>query len=555
MARNRHLQQRGGVWHYSRTVPPDVRPVLGVGRYWRFSLHTPHKSEAASLRDEWDVRYNRQIEEVRKLTGAQKLSRIRTARSSRLPKAYEDFFKDKAFEPKWDVLANATHVYVSGQPEFTPFNNTGLAEANDLLVKTEAGLLSIAPESLNDLTEDERKEIEEAGGVESFYRDTQRLRIKLAALKETQLNTRDKIAYEVETRYLLSKLAILAKLGLVDAADNDMPESDDNPRILTALESWLKKRKMSPSTKKKYRMHINRLANFHGNLTLKTFTPQMVEIFVTAYGDMPNTRRLSPRERGLSMRELLAKRKLNPDLPPYGAVNVIKMCDYLKSFLRAMKRKDLADAIVKPEDDRSLSKQREGFPPISPAYMRLLLPAVDKRWGAKSDTAWWIWLLVYSGMRPEEAAQLARKNVVKQGELWCIEVDDEEDRRVKNAASLRTVPIHPKLIERGFIKFAKPGQPGNVFASFKDDKGDLSDNPSRRLKALLIKLGIEGYGSAHRFRASYIDAMRNARVSYAVELRLVGHTDKNRVHGGYGVGADVRTAARELHKIDPCKDP
>ena len=165
-------------------------------------------------------------------------------------------------------------------------------------------------------------------------------------------------------------------------------------------------------------------------------------------------------------------------------------------------------------------------------------------------------MLAYSGMRPGEAAQLARTNVVKQGDLWCVEVDDEEERRVKNAPSLRTVPIHPKLIERGFIEFAKPGQSGNVFASFKDDKGELSDNPSRRFKRLLKKLGIgERNGAAHRFRASYIDAMRNALVSYAVGLRLVGHTDKNRVHGGYGVGADVRTAARELPKIDPCKDP
>lgn len=168
MARNRHLQQRGGVWHYSRTVPSDVRPVLGVGRYWRFSLHTSQKSEAASLRDEWDVRYNRQIDEVRKLTGAQRLNRIRTARRNRLPQAYADFFKDKPFEPKWDALANATHVYVSGQTDFTPFNSAGLAEANDVLVKTEVGLLSIAPKFLNDLTDDERKEVEEAGGDRSL---------------------------------------------------------------------------------------------------------------------------------------------------------------------------------------------------------------------------------------------------------------------------------------------------------------------------------------------------------------------------------------------------
>jgi integrase len=546
MGKNRHLQRRGDVWHYSRTVPPDVRDVIGVGRYWRRSLRTSIKSEAVVARDELDVKFNREIETARNLTGAGRATRIKANIDRR-------GFVNKLTP---DALASSLELLVHGTPSLD--EGVALAEARERTVIEATRLLP-------SLEVEDKDEVARAGGVPEFIREASTRRflaisgfygvLPSESEKDEPFADTDRIVVLGEQHQLRRDKEILRKLGLSDPAEDEVPESDENPRLLAALESWLKKRHMNPSTKNKYRMHIARLANFLGNLTLKSYTPQMIEIFVTAYGEMPNTRRLSPRERGLPMRELLAKRKLNPDLPPYGAVNVIKMCDYLKSFLRAMKRKDLADAIEKPEDDRPLSKQREGYPPISPAHMRLLLPAVDNRWGPKSDTAWWIWLLAYSGMRPEEAAQLARTNIVKQGDLWCVEVDDEEERRVKNVSSLRTVPIHPKLIKRGFIEFAKPGQPGNVFASFKDDKGDLSDNPSRRLKTLLLKLNIAGYGSAHRFRASYIDAMRNARVSYAVELRLVGHVDKNRVHGGYGLGADVRTAARELHKIDPCRDP
>jgi hypothetical protein len=314
-----------------------VRHVIGAGRYWRHSLKTSIKSDAVVARDELDVKYNRDIETARKLTGAGRALRIKANIDRR------GFVN--SLTPA--TLADTVQLLVHGTP--APDEAVALTEARERAV-TEATRL------LPSLEAQDKDEVARAGGVPEFIREASTRRflatsgfygvLPSESDKNEPYADTDRIVVLGEQQQLRRDKEILRKLGLSDPTEDEVPESNNNPRLLTALESWLKKRKMSPSTKKKYRMHINRLANFHGDLTLKTFTPQMIEAFVSAYGEMPNTRRLSTATRVLPMRELLAIRRLSPDLPPYGAVNVIKMCDYLKSFLRAMKRKDLADAIV-----------------------------------------------------------------------------------------------------------------------------------------------------------------------------------------------------------------
>ena len=76
-----HLWHRKGVWWYSRTIPEDVRGVIGIGPYWRFSLKTSSLREAEALRSEWDTKHQAEIDEIRRMTGHQKLSAIQSQRT------------------------------------------------------------------------------------------------------------------------------------------------------------------------------------------------------------------------------------------------------------------------------------------------------------------------------------------------------------------------------------------------------------------------------------------------------------------------------------------
>ena len=554
-----HLQKRGGIWHYSRTVPPDVRGVIGVGRYWRFTLGTANVREAEAQRSVLDVKHQEQIDEIRGMTGAQTMQRIRVQHKRKIEKLTNARLrKDVSHEGL--TLRPAPLSAVDRDKSILAEPRGSNRDARAAYSKVERDALSRATTLALRLNDQERSEVARAGGVEAFYWNARQMRLQADASASWGVpptGDKEEIAREAKAKLLSRKEAILAKLELHDRAALGIPETPDNPRLLAALESWLVKRPRKPPTVVKYRLHIRRLADFAGNVTIKTLTPETVAAFVETYGDIPNARAMKPVQRKLNMMELLALRKLNPELSPMGAVNVRKMTDYLRAFLRAIKREDLRAAVEKPEDTRPYEKQREGYPSIPPHQMRLLLPVVDDEFGPNSDTAWWTYLLAYSGLRPEEGAQLARENILKIGNTWAMKIDDLA-RKIKNKKSLRTVPIHPRLLELGFINFARPSDAstGRVFQSFEyDDKGGRANNPSRRLKRVLTALGINGYGSAHRFRATFIDAMRNAELSYSVELGLVGHSEKNPVHGRYGAGADLRTMARALTRVDPLADP
>ena len=96
----------------------------------------------------------------------------------------------------------------------------------------------------------------------------------------------------------------------------------------------------------------------------------------------------------------------------------------------------------------------------------------------RADWSYWIPLLcLYEGLRVSEASQLYTNDVVAVDGVWCLSVisdasDDDEDgpptrsslnvarsadefRRLKNPSSRRIVPIHPKLIELGFLEFVR----------------------------------------------------------------------------------------------------
>lgn len=70
------------------------------------------------------------------------------------------------------------------------------------------------------------------------------------------------------------------------------------------------------------------------------------------------------------------------------------------------------------------------------------------------DEKYWLPLLgLYHGNRLEEFAQLSCGDVRQEDGIHYLDVNDEEDKQVKNAQSKRRVPIHPKLVEMGFLGY------------------------------------------------------------------------------------------------------
>jgi integrase len=90
---------------------------------------------------------------------------------------------------------------------------------------------------------------------------------------------------------------------------------------------------------------------------------------------------------------------------------------------------------------------------------------------------WVPWLLAYTGTRVGEVAQLRKCDVVKFDGHWAISVSKEAGT-VKTKGSWH-IPLHPHLIEQGFLAFVEAAPDGHLFLTPRPDLYKPDSPPSR----------------------------------------------------------------------------
>lgn len=66
------------------------------------------------------------------------------------------------------------------------------------------------------------------------------------------------------------------------------------------------------------------------------------------------------------------------------------------------------------------------------------------------------WLLAFTGARLEEVCQSLVPDIREDRGVWYLDINaDHETKSLKNAGSARMVPLHPALIEVGFLDYIR----------------------------------------------------------------------------------------------------
>jgi integrase len=160
----------------------------------------------------------------------------------------------------------------------------------------------------------------------------------------------------------------------------------------------------------------------------------------------------------------------------------------------------------------------------------------------------WVPLLcLYSGLRLMEAVQLSRGDVRVQGGIWFIDVNDEMEsgnsKTIKTMYSSRRVPIHPTLLEFGFLNLVKTiSAQARLFPDISIGPAEQRHrHASKMFNKLLAKAGIKGPRKVwHSLRHTFEQACRDSRVDSAIMDQLQGHVQMGMrgVYGGnYGLEA------------------
>ncbi|MES0167810.1 site-specific integrase [Mesorhizobium sp. M0027] len=159
------------------------------------------------------------------------------------------------------------------------------------------------------------------------------------------------------------------------------------------------------------------------------------------------------------------------------------------------------------------------------------------------DHRYWVPLIMlYSGARPAEIAQLTVADVRQEHGHWILHVTTEGDgdKSTKNEGSMRVVPVHPELVRLGFIKYRNGMEAAGEARLFpeakRNSRGQMIAEFSREFGRYLIRLEMKvGRGlSLYSFRHGAADALRRAGHLDEQFGFILGHTSAT-MTGRYGI--------------------
>lgn len=176
------------------------------------------------------------------------------------------------------------------------------------------------------------------------------------------------------------------------------------------------------------------------------------------------------------------------------------------------------------------------------------------------DHRYWVPLIMlFSGARPGEIGQLNLSDFRQQDGRWIMHITTEGDgeKRTKTKGSMRVVPIHPKLIELGLIKYheaqAEAGETELFPNAIRNARGQMMADFSREFSRYLTRIRLkQGRGiSLYSFRHGAADALRRAGYLDEQFGMILGHT-QGTTTGRYGILAHgiLRQRAELIDAID-----
>lgn len=295
-----------------------------------------------------------------------------------------------------------------------------------------------------------------------------------------------------------------------------------------------------------YRATLDQFIELFGDVPVNRISRETVREYRASLASLPSK---GAGNRQLPAKQLLLKAKME-GLPRVSAATVRNKLQALSAVLSLGVRLGLiaenpviaggvGKAAAKAAGERSSSSRR--VKDYSKDELRLIFSSPifsAQGWSAPRVDfgAAWYWmplLMFYTGARREELAQLSVRDVGRDASgthfISILAIADENDagRGVKTSGSRRMIPIHPDLLERGFLVYAQslPGE-GQLFPRLAPNPdGYYGANFGKRWAAYLREIvGLKSTASpSHGFRHTFKTLCREVGIAEDVHDAITGH--------------------------------
>lgn len=257
------------------------------------------------------------------------------------------------------------------------------------------------------------------------------------------------------------------------------------------------------------------------------------------------------------------KRLLIAD-PKRSQINVRDRLAYLRTLLEWAAQEDIIPVNVARDVKMAVNERGERRKDFSTDDLNALFAGPvhakgERPKGSFGEAVYWLPLIaLFMGARREEIGQLRVQDVRQEAYIddadkrqmvWCIDITDTPDddalpNQIKNEASNRLVPLHPTLIELGFIDYVKslPDQTGRVFPGLKPVGigNKLTDKVGQWFSRYKQQCGIEDKAKVfHSFRHSWKTHAVDAGIPERVCRQFQGHEGKDAADK-YGAAPSMR---------------
>lgn len=178
---------------------------------------------------------------------------------------------------------------------------------------------------------------------------------------------------------------------------------------------------------------------------------------------------------------------------------------------------------------------------------------------------WLPWLCAYTGARVNELTPLLAEEVTQTDGVWAISIKpglssekgklgSVDSQRTVKTRNVRSIPLHPHLIELGFIELVQAVKVGPLFYDPSKSKSLKPANPqhkkvAERLAAWVRELGVTDpqIQPNHAWRHLFTTIAREAGMDSTVIYAITGHAQKT--EGGKYGRYKPKTFMNELQKF------
>ena len=325
---------------------------------------------------------------------------------------------------------------------------------------------------------------------------------------------------------------ISSQLEITRQASKDQKEARDSPKLSTYVEPFFVWRRdianVGHQVMGQERSTLARFTERCGDKPINRYARSDVVNFIETLRKLPKSYGKSPKDKETALEEFI-KRATESKADRLTDKTVKRHLSLLSQFFRFVvdkggltvsERSELVEKHRFRISDVADNEQREAW---SMADLKILFNSEVWSVDRPRDAKFWLPLLaLFHGARVEEFADLCRADVFFETEsklnairIIAYETEDGRQRTLKTRSSRRTIPVHPEIIQLGFLDYVDAVAKSSAAPLFPDlapqgADGKRGPRLTRWFVSYRRKLGIyrEGVGM-HAFRHLLATTLNN----------------------------------------------